>query len=83
MSDENEGGPQFQVNVEDCERWMNRLTKMARSLEKKDGADHTDSIRMFYTAAVMVQKLGLEIQEDTMFHSASANNPFGTDIGEA
>jgi hypothetical protein len=75
MADESK----FTVTVEDCARWMDRFRRMAKSLEQKgDG----DGVKMFYTAAVMLQKLSGEIQHEQFV--AGLAGPFGDiDEGEA
>lgn len=93
MAESNDGGeipagngPSFSVTIEDCQRWVERLQRMARTLEKKktkDGdTEHPDGIKMFYTASVLMQRLAMEIQQDNMM--TNIPNIFGTNkIGEA
>jgi hypothetical protein len=78
--DEEDAGPVFKVTVEDCKRWAQRLHRMAKSLEQKEGKDHPDGIKMFYTASVLMQRLSDEIQEDAML--ADIPNPFNSPMGE-
>jgi hypothetical protein len=80
MADEQEGQKSFRVTPEECRRWADRLNKMAKSLEKKDG-DFEDQIKMYYTASVLVQRLEYEIRQDSMFQAVA--DPFGTKtVGE-
>lgn len=80
------GGTNFSVTIEDCQRWVERLQRMARTLEKKKNqegsTEHPDGIRMFYTASVLMQRLCMEIQQDNML--SGVPNLFGSNkIGEA
>lgn len=82
MANNDEDGPTFKVTVEDCARWTKRLERMARALEQREQNEtNADGVKMFYTASVLMQRLGLEIQQDTLF--AGFVGPFGGPIGEA
>lgn len=78
MADENGGSPpSFRVSADDCQRWAEKLNRMAKALEKKEQDDKTvDGTKMFYTAAVMLQKLAFEISQDQMV--SEVPDPFGT-----
>ena len=76
----------FVVTIEDCQRWINRLTKMTQSLEKKDEKldkpEYTDNIRMLYTCAVLMNRLGSDLQQEDILDGVTSL--FGkVDVGEA
>lgn len=82
MSDKpEEPAKTFHVSASDCERWLRRFHKMAKSLEGKEKQE--DGIRMFYTAAVLLQQFRSEIEHDAMMRDAEHQNPFGVKTGEA
>lgn len=82
MSDTKEPDKTFRVTIEDCDRWLRRFHRMAKSLEGKEKQE--DGIRMFYTAAVLMQKFRTEIEYDSMMTEVEQVALFGKKpIGEA
>ena len=73
--------PSFTVTIEDCQRWIIRLQQMAESL-KKDKPETEDNLRMMYTCAVLMSRLGLNIQQESLLDGLFPL--FGkADVGEA
>lgn len=73
----------FKVTVEDCAKWTSRLQRMAKALENREQNEvNAEGIKMFYTASVLMQRLGMEIQQDLLF--SDSTNLFGNGhVGEA
>lgn len=77
---EQEDEPEFEISIEDCERWSGRLKRMAKALESQ--RENEDGAKMFYTASVLVKRLSLDLQQEALAQEAAPL--FGKiDIGEA
>ena len=73
----------FTVTIEDCQRWIVRLQKMAKSLENKENnQSNEDNIAMLQVCSVLVSRLGQDIQNEEMV--GEATSLFGkVTVGEA
>jgi hypothetical protein len=72
----------FKVSPEECDKWAERLRRMAKAMEAKDGPDRDENMRMFATASALMAELAMQIRQDLL--TQGLFNPFGTpETGEA